>query len=118
MLEQLGLADRMNHRPWELSGGQQQRVAIARALVNNPVLILADEPTGNLDSKTGESVLALLQELNDRGVSILVVTHDERVAHHTKRIIRLRDGMVIEDTGVTSPLRIAGEARDLALVEA
>ena len=103
MLEQMGLAGRTNHSPWELSGGEQQRVAIARALVNNPVLILADEPTGNLDSRTGQSVLALLQELNDRGATIVMVTHDERVAHHTKRIIRLRDGSVLEDAQVDAP---------------
>src|SRR5205085_9535944 len=97
MLERLGLGERLYNRPWELSGGQQQRVAIARALINNPVLILADEPTGNLDSKTGENVLALLQELNDGGVTIVMVTHDERVASHTKRRIRLLDGLVVED---------------------
>ena len=90
MLERMGLADRLYNRPWELSGGQQQRVAIARALINNPVLILADEPTGNLDSKSGETVLTLLQQLNDNGATIVLVTHDERIAGHTKRTVVAR----------------------------
>lgn len=105
MLEQMDLGDRLKNRPWELSGGQQQRVAIARALVNNPVLILADEPTGNLDSKSGDVVLALLQQLNDSGATIVVVTHDERVAGHTKRKVRLLDGQIVEDSKVNAPLR-------------
>jgi putative ABC transport system ATP-binding protein len=105
MLEQMGLGDRLSNRPWELSGGQQQRVAIARALINNPVLILADEPTGNLDSKSGEVVLSLLQQLNDSGATIVVVTHDERVASHTKRIVRLLDGRIVEDSKLDTPLR-------------
>lgn len=102
MLERMGLSERLYNRPWELSGGQQQRVAIARALVNNPVLILADEPTGNLDSKSGETVLTLLQQLNDDGATIIVVTHDERVASHTKRMVRLLDGQIVEDRRLTT----------------
>lgn len=105
MLERMGLADRLYNRPWELSGGQQQRVAIARALINNPVLILADEPTGNLDSKSGETVLTLLQQLNDNGATIVLVTHDERIAGHTKRIVKLLDGEIVEDIKLDSPIR-------------
>jgi putative ABC transport system ATP-binding protein len=110
MLERLGLADRAGHRPHELSGGQQQRVAIARALVNDPDVILADEPTGNLDSASGAAVLGILQGLNDRGATLLMVTHDERVAHHAKRIIRLFDGRVVEDSAVPEPLRAPAPA--------
>ena len=97
----VGLGDRLSHRPRELSGGQQQRVAIARALVTNPAIIMADEPTGNLDSKTGQAILELLTELHQIGMTIIVVTHDERVADRCQRIIRLRDGEVESDIETT-----------------
>jgi putative ABC transport system ATP-binding protein len=93
-LESVSLADRHHHKPNELSGGQRQRVAIARALVNNPSIILADEPTGNLDSKTSHSIMALFQELHDKGNTIIMVTHEDDIAHYSHRIIRLRDGLV------------------------
>jgi ABC-type lipoprotein export system ATPase subunit len=95
MLNRLGLADRMNHEPSQLSGGQQQRVAIARSLINNPSILLADEPTGNLDSHTSEEILHLFQQLNkEQGLTIILVTHDAAIAHHAKRIIRISDGLI------------------------
>jgi putative ABC transport system ATP-binding protein len=98
VLHDVGLSDRMDHRPNQLSGGQRQRVAVGRALVNKPSIILADEPTGNLDSKTGAEIMNLLEDIHKAGNTIIVVTHEEEIAAHAQRIIRLRDGMVESDT--------------------
>jgi putative ABC transport system ATP-binding protein len=100
VLDKVGLRDRMNHTPSELSGGQQQRVAIARALVNNPPLLLADEPTGNLDSRSGAEILNILTDLNKQGVTIMIVTHDKDVAARCRRIINLKDGRIMGDQAV------------------
>ena len=100
LLQRVGLGDRLDHHPGQLSGGQQQRVAIARALVNDPAILMADEPTGNLDSRTSREVMHLFRELNERdGITIILVTHDQVVARNSKRAIVLRDGVVIDDTG-------------------
>jgi len=97
LLEQFGLAERLRHKPYQLSGGERQRVAIARALMNEPEILLADEPTGNLDSETGNGILKVLERLNGAGQSILMVTHDERIAARAKRIIRLADGVIRQE---------------------
>ncbi len=106
VLEQVGLKDRMDHNPNELSGGQMQRVAVARALVNRPSIILADEPTGNLDSKTSLEIMGLFEDIQDKGNTIILVTHEEDIAQHAKRIVRLRDGVIESDLEVTDRSRV------------
>jgi len=108
-LNLVSMADRAKHRPTELSGGQQQRIAIARALATQPEIILADEPTGNLDSKTGEDVMQILTELNNRGTTVILITHDSDVASHAKRIIKIYDGKVTEDVAKAKERRVKRE---------
>jgi len=109
-LERVGLGDRVHHKPNELSGGQQQRVALARALVNEPQIILADEPTGNLDTRSGEEVLQIFQQLNATGITLIIVTHEEDIAQCGRRILRFTDGMLMEDVAVEDP-RVADPSK-------
>lgn len=106
-LKLVGLGDRLHHKPNELSGGQQQRVAIARALVTNPAIIMADEPTGNLDSKSSEEIMGIFQHLNEeQSITIIFVTHEPDIAEHTRRVVRLADGVIVEDRPVANPRRV------------
>jgi putative ABC transport system ATP-binding protein len=112
-LEIVGLGDRADHKPNQLSGGQQQRVAIARALANQPALLLADEPTGNLDSRTSIEIMGVFQKLNDQGITIVMVTHELDIAHYTKRMVVMRDGKVVGDSPVTNRLNAETELNRL-----
>ncbi len=118
MAERVGLGDRLDHRPAQLSGGQQQRVAIARSLVNDPFFVLADEPTGNLDSATTEEILTIFDQLNAEGRTIILVTHEDFVAERAKRVVRLKDGMLHTDERISEERRDAArEAQRAAVAE-
>jgi putative ABC transport system ATP-binding protein len=117
-LERVGLEKRMHHKPNEMSGGQKQRVAIARALVNSPAIILADEPTGNLDSTSSEEIMAVFQDLNKEGVTIMLVTHEPDIAEHTKRVLRFKDGEIKSDSIVEKPVDARVVLRDMNKAEA
>jgi putative ABC transport system ATP-binding protein len=108
-LDRVGLTERVHHKPAELSGGQKQRVAIARALVNSPAILLADEPTGNLDSRSGEEIMAIFQRLNREGVTIVMVTHEPDIAEHTNRIVAFKDGQIVSDERVENPVQAGGQ---------
>lgn len=111
VMDKVGLLERMHHKPNEMSGGQKQRVAIARALVNNPAILLADEPTGNLDSASGEEIMAIFQALNREGVTVVLVTHEPDIAEHTKRVVSFRDGFLKKDVYIEKPV----DARNIML---
>lgn len=113
-LEAVGLGHRLHHRPAQLSGGESQRVAIARTIATDPAIVLGDEPTGNLDSRSGAEVMAIFQDLNRRGRTVIVVTHDDQIAHHCRRIVRLRDGKLVRDETVAKPLVASPASMPLA----
>ncbi|MCK4573766.1 MAG: ATP-binding cassette domain-containing protein, partial [candidate division Zixibacteria bacterium] len=110
-LSRVGLGDRMHHESNQLSGGQQQRVAIARALVNEPAILLADEPTGNLDSRTSDDVISVFHRLNDQGITVILVTHEEEIAQYARRVVRMRDGLIVDDSVIIDRRLASSEER-------